>query len=756
MHAPELERSMSTSSTGYEDGLGRRVLAFDRADGAILERLYLRPELAAFEPALADLAARASALADDRVIAPLGLDRDETSGELVLISPFAGDRLIDLLDTGSQPDESAAPGIDVALGFLLELLPALESLRATLGHAHGLLGPSRIVVTAQARVALTECIFAPVLPHLNLTRRRLWNDFRVATPAVAGQARFDAAADLGQSALVVLSLVLGRPLDRPDVPELLPELLAEVVEIAQIRGSVSFAVSFQRFLQRALPLPGRRAYPSVAAALADVRDVASKIGLQGCESALRAFCSLAVGLETSAIDEPVFEEPIVAVAPPPVAAPAMEVEIPVVVDAPVAAAPPIVEDTPTVAPATEPSPVAIEPATEERVPDRPARRRRSAPREDAPDALRSETSVPEPFIPVAPPAPAPVTIAVQPVAPPPPTLRVIMPPEPIVPQPVFRPIPLAPATSPVVPLQPSPYTATPIAAAPSAPLRLKAEPPRGYAPPPPRYDNVMFAQPAKKAGVRWKVLAAAAVITISVAVAGVTYLPDRSTVSASSGTTAPRPAPAAAPVATTGILEAKSEPAGAKVLLDGDAVGETPLRIADIAPGRHVLTFITPSASVKKTIRVEAGKTLTIDVPVFSGWVAVFAPVVLQVSENGQALGTTENGRLLVSPGRHTLTLSNHDLGYSVTQVVDIEAGEVKSVNLDPRGVVNLNAIPWAEVWVDGKKAGDTPLANLSLPLGTREIVFKHPQYGERRITTTVSATAPTAISVDLTKPIEP
>ena len=47
--------------------------------------------------------------------------------------------------------------------------------------------------------------------------------------------------------------------------------------------------------------------------------------------------------------------------------------------------------------------------------------------------------------------------------------------------------------------------------------------------------------------------------------------------------------------------------------------------------------------------------------------------------------------------------------------------------------VVNLNALPWAEVWIDGRRIGETPLANIKIPLGDHEAVFRHPQLSERR-----------------------
>ena len=38
------------------------------------------------------------------------------------------------------------------------------------------------------------------------------------------------------------------------------------------------------------------------------------------------------------------------------------------------------------------------------------------------------------------------------------------------------------------------------------------------------------------------------------------------------------------------------------------------------------------------------------------------------------------------------------------------------------------------KIWIDGEKAGETPLANIEIRLGVREIVFKNPQFPERKI----------------------
>jgi hypothetical protein len=204
-------------------------------------------------------------------------------------------------------------------------------------------------------------------------------------------------------------------------------------------------------------------------------------------------------------------------------------------------------------------------------------------------------------------------------------------------------------------------------------------------------------------------------------------------------------------VEKAGSLVIDSQPSGAKVTMDGADVGVTPLKLDAVSPGRHALVIATETASVRRTVRVEAGKLVTLDVPVYSGWVSVFAPITLEVAAGGRSVGSTETGKIMLPPGRHVLTLSNRDFGFTETRTVEIHPGEERPLNVEPMGRVNINAHPWAEVWIDGRKAGETPMANLPVMLGTRSFILKHPLYGDRRITATITTT-PAALSVDFTK----
>jgi hypothetical protein len=459
--------------------------------------------------------------------------------------------------------------------------------------------------------------------------------------------------------------------------------------------------------------------------------------------------------------------PAVAPAPAAAAVPVPAVAQPENPPKPVLQAPEPRGEVTVAAPAPMPPPIKAPPAPVAPVraaAAKPAARQRRRGAKGDRDKLRS-IAKPVPAVP-APPAPVPVPRP----APRPPIAPAAMPYYP----PVFDPREAAPSpgaarTAPVpqpavapAPIQLKPAQApiqlkpVPIAGA----VRLKNEAPAGYAPPPRRgiYDtgdvsplpSLERTAPRRSSSLYWKLGAVAALVAaVGAGAIARPYLIDQPRAAALAKVL---PAPATPKAVTTGSLVLVSEPAGARVLVDGTAAGETPVTIDAVAPGRHTITFITASGSVRKTVRIEAGKTVSLDVPVYSGSLAVFAPIPLDISENGRSIGSTEQGRVMLSPGRHQVTFSNRELGYSATQAVEVEAGEERSINVQPTGEVNLNALPWAEVWIDGTKKGDTPIASLRVPLGTHQIVFKHPQFGDRTLTVVVHANAPNPATVDFTK----
>jgi hypothetical protein len=132
----------------------------------------------------------------------------------------------------------------------------------------------------------------------------------------------------------------------------------------------------------------------------------------------------------------------------------------------------------------------------------------------------------------------------------------------------------------------------------------------------------------------------------------------------------------------------------------------------------------------------------------------VVAPSEVQVYEDGRLLGTSQTDRIMVSAGPHALEIVNEALGYRATRSITVSPGKVSPVRLDwPMGSMALNAQPWAEVWVNGRPVGETPIGSIAVPIGTHEVIFRHPQLGEQVVRATVTATAPARVIVDLRKP---
>ena len=209
--------------------------------------------------------------------------------------------------------------------------------------------------------------------------------------------------------------------------------------------------------------------------------------------------------------------------------------------------------------------------------------------------------------------------------------------------------------------------------------------------------------------------------------------------------------------ARTGQLLIRTEPSGAKVLVDGQRRGTSPVTVEGLLPGVHLVSVEGQLGAVTQDVTVASGVTSTLVVPLtapekapVSGWFSVTAPIDVQIYEKGQLLGTNRSAKIMTSVGRHDLDIVNEALGYRVTRSVTVSPGETSSMRVDPpKGSLSLNATPWAEVWIDGERAGETPIGNVQLTIGQHEVVFRHPELGERRFTPTVTLSAPARLTAD-------
>ena len=212
---------------------------------------------------------------------------------------------------------------------------------------------------------------------------------------------------------------------------------------------------------------------------------------------------------------------------------------------------------------------------------------------------------------------------------------------------------------------------------------------------------------------------------------------------------------------TSGQLQVRTEPSGAEVQVDGVPHGTSPTLIPDLAPGEHTVELSSDFGSVRHSVTIESGVTASLVVPLsasdgapVSGWISMSTPIDIQLFENDRLLGTSQSDRIMVAAGRHELRDRQRGarLSRDAHRAGGGRPGGAREKSDVPSGIMALNAVPWAEVWIDGEKVGETPIGNLAVPLGSHEVVFRNPDLGEERHTAVVTLKEPTRLSVDLRK----
>ena len=213
-----------------------------------------------------------------------------------------------------------------------------------------------------------------------------------------------------------------------------------------------------------------------------------------------------------------------------------------------------------------------------------------------------------------------------------------------------------------------------------------------------------------------------------------------------------------------GTLSVQSDPQGVAVNVDGELRGVTPIELR-LAAGSHMVELGWPGGPRVLPIEIAAGERISQqvsfeaprsarsasgEVPA-TGWLAVVATFDVKVLENGQPLEVGEDGRIKLRPGRHSLQVTSEALGFHEVRAAEIRSGKLTQLIIEaPVGTVHLNARPWAEVWLDGRRVGETPIGNLAVPIGQHEFVFRNPELGEKRYDVSVTLLAPTHLTVDM------
>ncbi len=713
--APPARPMFSWYAQGFSDPLGDRLLLFDNTSGEPLELLRLCPQLSrvsAVEALVRERAARLEPFADARFARVCRVDRlpDPGGGLAVVSNGTQGRRLSEILHLAEA--HHLQPSGEIVQRLVSDVVAAVARFHE-IGRdvAHGALGPERLVVTPDGQLLVTEYVLGSALAQVALDRANFWRALRLALPVDPALAAFDQRTDVVQTGTIALALLLGRRLREDEYPARLAELVAEAGDRLVLGGWGRLAEPFLNWLLRMLQidhggaiangLDARRALAEVVPMDEDAQFGGAAIDafIRACSGAKRALAAT----DATAGSEP---PPLPAALAPVPLSPATTGD-----DAARRALPPgntlrLAEDT---------GRATLDPPGGGSRIERPDAAVPLPPRAMFGDALDGRTDGASGAAFHRWKQAGLILLVVVAVAE---TLfiggRAILGRQPVVPSTGMLSIDSVPAQAKVV-VDGKTVGATPIK------LALAAG----------RHMLEVSAGDRRRS------------ITVNT-VAGSTVSQLLELPSASK---------------ESGRLRVVTAPPGGRVLVDGQPRGATPVDVEGLAAGNHEVVIEGRQGSVRQTVNVEANSTASVFVPLpgagapAPGWLSIDSPIELSVYEDAEFLGTSKSARIMLPAGRHQLQLVAEGVGFKTTNDVQVPVGKTATLEVAvPEGKMDINALPWAEVSIDNRRVGETPLGGVRVPIGRHVVTFRHPQLGDRTVECLVTLQSPARVSVDLRK----
>jgi hypothetical protein len=173
-------------------------------------------------------------------------------------------------------------------------------------------------------------------------------------------------------------------------------------------------------------------------------------------------------------------------------------------------------------------------------------------------------------------------------------------------------------------------------------------------------------------------------------------------------------------VADTGFL-LRSDPPAAAIIIDGQRRTEvTPARIVDLEAGRHAVRLeYARRPPWESTIEVARGQVL--DLPLAQ----------LQAREPGR----NERASVQRATGRRAAMRAPRPnsrvrpAGRARTRAEKAESTVAANAPARAHGVLRVNSLPWADVYVNDLRIGATPQLDLRLPAGRHKVRLVNPEF---------------------------
>jgi hypothetical protein len=122
------------------------------------------------------------------------------------------------------------------------------------------------------------------------------------------------------------------------------------------------------------------------------------------------------------------------------------------------------------------------------------------------------------------------------------------------------------------------------------------------------------------------------------------------------------------------------------------------------------------------------------------------------VAVDGVEKGQTPLTEMSLPAGSHEIVLSNPKVVGVIRDRIELRAGQKiqRKYSFRDSGSLRILVRPWADIQVDGRYAGQTPLGALRVPPGMHTVVLRHPELGEKTATVEVFRDRETLLEVEM------
>ena len=174
---------------------------------------------------------------------------------------------------------------------------------------------------------------------------------------------------------------------------------------------------------------------------------------------------------------------------------------------------------------------------------------------------------------------------------------------------------------------------------------------------------------------------------------------------------------------------------GANILLDGKATNKvTPCTLEEVPSGRHTITIQKDKYSPRQqSVNVEDGQTAQLSISLDARFAQVSITSIdgAQIYCNGKQIGTSKHVEDMME-GYYDIEarMEHHN---PVSKQIQVMAGEAQEITLKPTpiyGSLDITSTPHdADVTIDGKHYGKTPLTIEQLLEGKHEVIISKDGY---------------------------